>query len=164
MTPPNPALFPPAVAAMARLMGAYLGLKFDRHRPVGGVLAGRGVGTGTYRGRARVALDPADALEGLEPGDVLVAVITNPGYNAVLPVAGALVCEQGGLLSHPAVVARELGIPAVIGVDRATSLIPDGAIVEVDAGSGQVRVVTVAGRQSEAAVVSRDTGRSGDGD
>jgi len=153
--PPDPSLFPPPMARMARLVGAYLALKVDRAGSDARLLAGTGIGTGVYRGRARVALDPIAALESLEPGDVLVAVVTTPAYNAALPVVGALVTEQGGLLSHPAVVARELGIPTVVGVVGATRLIPDGATVEVDAGTGQVRVVTgsaaIAGGPAEVA-------------
>ena len=68
-----------------------------------------------YRGRACVATDPGDALDRLEPGDVLVAFGTTPAYNMVLSIVGAVVVEEGGLLSHAAVIARELGLSAVIG-------------------------------------------------
>jgi len=139
--PPDPALFPPGMARAARFFGAYLALKMGRPTP-GPDLTGNGIGTGTYRGRARVALDPIAALTILEPGDVLVAVATTPAYNTVLPLLGALVTEQGGLLSHPAVVAREFGIPAVVGVSGATSHIRDGAMVEVDAAAGCVRMIS----------------------
>ncbi|MBV8693827.1 MAG: hypothetical protein JOY57_19420, partial [Actinobacteria bacterium] len=62
-------------------------------------------------------------------------------YNVVLPIVGALVVEEGGALSHAAIVARELGIPAVIGAARAVQLVPDGAHVEVDPEAGRVRVL-----------------------
>ena len=67
-------------------------------------------------GRAVVAVDPDDAIARLEPGDVLVTTTTTPAFNCVLPVAGALVTAHGGLMSHAGIAARELGIPAVLGV------------------------------------------------
>jgi pyruvate,water dikinase len=69
----------------------------------------------------------------------VVAPYTAPTYNAVLGMAGAIVTEQGGLLCHAAVIARELGLPAVIGAQGAMD-IPDGAPVEVDPSAGRVRV------------------------
>lgn len=104
-------------------------------------LHGLGIGTGTYVGPARVVRDAAEALASVEPGDVIVTPYTAPTYNAVLALAGAVVTEQGGLLSHAAVLARELGIPAVIGASEAMSRVPDGAMVEVDPAAGVVRIV-----------------------
>ena len=84
--------------------------------PAGGVLvAGLGVGREAYVGRARVAERAEDALAAVEPGDVLVVPFTTPAYNAVLAVCGAVVTEEGGVLAHAAVLARELGLPAVVG-------------------------------------------------
>jgi pyruvate,water dikinase len=104
-------------------------------------LNGVGVGTATYRGVARVADSPEAALEQLQPGDVLVVPCTTPAYNLVLSMAGAVVTAEGGALSHAAILARELGIPAVVGAPRALHDIPDGATVEVDAALGCVRVL-----------------------
>lgn len=104
-------------------------------------LEGEGIGTHSYSGRACVATDPADALTRLEPGDVLVAMGTTPAFNMALSIAGAVVVEEGGLLSHAAVIARELGLPALIGVAGSVDGIPDGAIVEVDPVAGQVRIL-----------------------
>ena len=67
---------------------------------------------------------------------------TTPAYNMVLPLAGAIVTAEGGALSHAAVLARELGIPAVVGVFGVLTNIPDGSTIEVDADRGEVRVVT----------------------
>ena len=106
-----------------------------------GDLRGLGIGTSSHRGVARVAIDPDRVLDVMEPGDVLVAPWTAPTYNAVLAIAGGIVVQEGGLLSHAAVMARELGIPAVIGCRGAMSLIGDGDVVDVDAGAGEVRVV-----------------------
>jgi pyruvate,water dikinase len=106
-------------------------------------LTGTGIGDRIVRGRARVAADPGEALALLEPGEVLVVPFTTPAYNAVLPIVAGLVVEEGGALSHAALVARELDIPAVIGIPGATRLIPDGAEVEVDPERGCVHVADV---------------------
>jgi pyruvate,water dikinase len=105
-------------------------------------LTGMGIGTSTYVGTARVVRDAVEALAVMEPGDVVVAPYTAPTYNAVLAMAGAIVTEEGGLLCHAAVIARELGLPAVIGAADAMSSIPDGATVEVDPVAGRVRILT----------------------
>lgn len=104
-------------------------------------LRGTGIGEATYRGRAVVANDPEAALDRMEPGDVLVTRFTSPAYNTVLTLAGAVVTADGGALSHAAVMARELGIPAVIGAPGALDHIVDGAMVEVDAAAGRIRLV-----------------------
>jgi phosphohistidine swiveling domain-containing protein len=102
---------------------------------------GVGVGTTVYRGRAVVASDADDAFGRLAPGDVLVTTMTTTAYNAVLTVCGALVVEEAGPLSHAGVMARELGLPAVLGATGAVAAIPDGALVEVDPVRGSVRVL-----------------------
>jgi rifampicin phosphotransferase len=70
-----------------------------------------------------------------------VARFTSPSFNVVLPLAGAIVTAEGGPLSHAAVLARELGLPAVVGVKDVLALVRDGDQVEVDPASGRVRVV-----------------------
>jgi pyruvate,water dikinase len=100
---------------------------------------GMGVSAGHYRGRARVVTNPADFAK-IQSGDVLVARTTSPAYNILLPLLGAVVTDRGGLLSHAALVAREFGIPAVVGTTNATSAIADGATVTVDADHGLVTV------------------------
>jgi pyruvate,water dikinase len=104
-------------------------------------LTGAGIGTSTHRGRVRRATSPEEAIETMEPGDVLVVRATSPAFNAVLAIAGAIVTADGGPMSHAAVLARELGIPAVVGASGALAL-PDGATVEVDAAAGRVRIVS----------------------
>jgi pyruvate,water dikinase len=127
--PPSPDLFPRAMGRAMRAVAMYM----DHAQPHwSGITGAVGVGTEIYRGTARVVHDADDALVRLEPGDVLVAALTSPAYNAVLPIVGALVVEEGGALSHAAIVAREFGVPAVIGLRGATETIPDGAKVEVD--------------------------------
>ncbi len=108
-------------------------------------LSGTGVGTVAYTGRVLRASNPEEAIARIEPGDVLVVPFTTPAYNGVLPLAGAIVTVHGGPLCHAAVLARELGIPAVVGAAAAFTQLHDGATVEVDAVLGQVRVVEAAG-------------------
>ena len=92
-------------------------------------------------GRACVAADPAEALSRFTPGDILVTAGTAPAWNTVLALAGGVITEEGGPMSHAAVIARELGLPALVGTADAIRLIPDGATVELDPGAGTVRVV-----------------------
>ena len=106
----------------------------------GTVIEGVGVTPGCYEGTARLLRGPED-LARMRPGDVVVCPITTPSWTAVLAVAGAMVCDAGGLLSHPAIIARELAIPAVVGTGVATTAIADGDRVVVDGDTGQVRVI-----------------------
>jgi phosphohistidine swiveling domain-containing protein len=95
---------------------------------------------GRARGVARVVRSLADA-ERLRPGEVLVAETTAPPWTPLFAVAAAVVTDTGGVLSHSAVVAREYGLPAVVGAGDATAVIRDGDVVEVDGGAGVVRIV-----------------------
>jgi len=104
-------------------------------------LSGTGVGTTSYRGIARVVADADEAFERANPGDIIVTRLTVPTFNSVLAMAGGVVTEGGGLLSHTAVIARELGIPAVIGVAGALTDIPDGAEIILDPVAGTVTIV-----------------------
>ncbi len=105
-------------------------------------LTGLGIGSQPYVGTARVVDDAAAAIDQMEPGDVLVTGWTSPSFNAVLAIAGAVVVQEGGLLCHAAVMARELGIPALIGCRDAMTSIPPGATVEVDPIGETVRIVS----------------------
>jgi rifampicin phosphotransferase len=104
------------------------------------VVSGVGCSPGVHTGTARLVLDPTDFAR-VQQGDVLIARITTPSYNVLLPLLGAVVTDRGGLLSHPAIVSREVGIPGVVGTGDATLRIQDGARVEVDGDSGTVRIV-----------------------
>ncbi|HEX4249889.1 MAG TPA: PEP/pyruvate-binding domain-containing protein [Pseudonocardia sp.] len=103
---------------------------------VDGQLVGTPASSGTVTGIARVVLDPVGAH--LEPGEILVAPSTDPGWTPLFLTAGGLVMEMGGANSHGAVVAREYGIPAVVGVPNATHLIKDGDRIEVRGAEGRV--------------------------
>jgi pyruvate,water dikinase len=109
-----------------------------------GELSGVGIGRESYVGTARTAASADEAIAKLEPGDVLVVRATSPAFNAVLAMAGAVVTTHGGALSHAAVLARELGIPAVVGAAGALR-IPDGATVAVDPMLGTVAVTAPEG-------------------
>ncbi len=102
-------------------------------------VTGLAVSPGTYEGRARVVLDESE-LDRIEAGDVLVCPITSPVWSMVFPALGALVCDAGGALSHPAIIAREFGIPAVVNTGNATTAIPDRALVRVDGDKGTVTI------------------------
>ena len=111
----------------------------DPHDAAEGALRGTPASSGMVRGRARVILDPVGAH--LEPGEILVAPSTDPGWTPLFLTAAGLVMEMGGAMSHGSVVAREYGIPAVVGVDSASLRIKTGQTIEVDGGRGVVRVV-----------------------
>jgi phosphohistidine swiveling domain-containing protein len=104
-----------------------------------GTLVGTPASAGVLTGVARVILDPVGAA--IQPGEILVAPSTDPGWTPLFLTAGALVMEMGGANSHGAVVAREYGIPAVVGVPGATREISTGMRVTVDGAAGVVRVV-----------------------
>ena len=104
-------------------------------------LRGIGVGSAAVQGRAIVAGDAVDASQRLEPGDILVTSVTDSAFNVLLTQVAGLVTEHGGGMSHAALMARELGVPALIGVPNARSQVPDGAVVELDPANGLLRVI-----------------------
>lgn len=112
----------------------------DARLGAGGELRGIGASAGVVRGRARVTLGP-DAFDRIGPGDIIVCPATTPSWVPVFTIAAGLVTNTGGILAHAAVVAREFGLPAVVGVAGATSRIPDGAVIEIDGSAGTVRVL-----------------------
>jgi pyruvate,water dikinase len=95
---------------------------------------------GTIRGTARVILDPLDPMA-LEPGDILIAPVTDPAWTPLFMTAGGVVVNVGGQISHAIIVSRELGLPCVVSVEHATARIPDGATIEVDGATGQVTII-----------------------
>ena len=102
-------------------------------------LTGIPASDGRYRGPARLLLTEADFPK-LEPGDVLVCPGTSPAWSMLFPNIGGLVTNSGGLLSHPAIIAREFGIPAVVATGNATDLLRDGQEITVDGAAGTVEV------------------------
>lgn len=132
--PAPPPVLPGVLGSVLRVFDLFEDGAGDRQP-----LEGLGIGDVPCTGRARILTAGLD-LDDFEPGDVLVAPMTAPSCNVLLSIAGAVVTEEGGVMSHAAMMARELGLPAVLGVADATDLIPDGATVTVDPSEGQVRV------------------------
>jgi pyruvate,water dikinase len=97
---------------------------------------GLGCRPGVARGRVRLIRDPRGAV--LRPGEILVAERTDPGWVLLFPVSKGVVVERGSLLSHTAIVARELGLPAIVSLPGLTSWLEDGDLVEMDGGTGRV--------------------------
>lgn len=105
-----------------------------------GAIVGLAVSSGVVEGRARVILDMAAA--DLEAGDILVTAFTDPSWTPLFVAIKGLVTEVGGLMTHGAVIAREYGLPAVVGVDRATTLLRDGQRIRVNGTDGYVEILT----------------------
>jgi rifampicin phosphotransferase len=118
-----------------------------------GALVGTAASAGAVTGTARVILDPVGAR--LEPGEILVAPSTDPGWTPLFLTAGGLVMEMGGANSHGAVVAREYGIPAVVGVPGATRAIGTGQRIRVDGTAGRV-ILDVAEPETETARTGKE--------
>lgn len=107
--------------------------------PSGDSLKGLGCCPGIVRARARVITDPRNAV--IESGEILVAPRTDPGWIMLFPSAAGLLVEHGSLLSHSAIVAREMGIPAIVSIGGVTAWVRTGEWLEMDGGSGVVRKV-----------------------
>ena len=105
----------------------------------GDILRGVGVCGGRVRGRVRIVRP--ETIDDLQPGEILVAEVTDVGYTAAFCYAAAVVTELGGPMSHAAVVAREFGFPCVVDAQGATRSLPPGALVEVDGTTGEIHVL-----------------------
>ncbi len=130
------ALTPPRVLTSE---GEVLAGAYRRDDVPAGALTGLAVAGGTIEGRARVVLDMAQAE--LEPGDILVTAHTDPSWTPLFVAIAGLVTEVGGLMTHGAVIAREYGLPAVVGVEHATRLIEDGRQIRVHGTDGFVEIL-----------------------
>lgn len=119
--------------------GEAVAASYRRDDAPAGALVGLAVSAGVVEGRARVVADPARAA--LEPGDILVTAHTDPSWTPLFVTAAGLVTEVGGAMTHGAVVAREYGLPAVVGVVGATARITDGRRIRVDGASGWVELL-----------------------
>jgi pyruvate,water dikinase len=140
--PPDPSGLPPAPRRLMTAMGISLDMLFgssqaehDEDR-----LRGLAASPGVYEGPARLIAGPAE-FGRIQQGDVLLTPATTEAFNILLPLLGAIVTDNGGLLSHSAIVAREYGIPGVVGTREATERITDGARVRVDGTAGEVMVL-----------------------
>ena len=119
--------------------GEAVGGSYRRDDFPQGALVGLPVSAGVVEGRARVVMDLADAA--LEPGDILVTAYTDPSWTALFVAIKGLVTEVGGLMTHGAVIAREYGLPAVVGVEHATRLIRDGQRIRLHGTEGFVEIL-----------------------
>jgi phosphohistidine swiveling domain-containing protein len=140
--PPDGAGLPPAVGRLMRATGigltAVFGSSQAKHEEH--MLRGLAASRGVYEGPARRVSHPSE-FDRIVRGDVLVTESTTEAFNILLPLLGAIVTDSGGLLSHSAIVAREYGIPGVVGTREATERIADGARVRVDGDAGEVTVL-----------------------
>jgi pyruvate,water dikinase len=112
----------------------------------GDILEGVGGSPGRVIGRARIVLDTENP-DILEPGDILVAPITDPSWTPLFMASAGVVVDVGAVMSHAVIVSRDLGIPCVVSVTNASRVIPDGALIEID---GDVGTVTILGTAAEA--------------
>jgi phosphohistidine swiveling domain-containing protein len=137
--PPDPSGLPPGprrvMMATGTAMGALFAPSEAEHEEE--LLRGIGASGGVYEGVARRVNGP-DEFDRIQKGDVLVTESTSEAFNILLPLLGAIVTDAGGLLSHSAIVAREYGIPGVVGTREATQRIEDGSTVRVDGDAGEV--------------------------
>ncbi len=141
--PPDMSGLPPGVGRLMQAMGFAMGLLFapSEAEHEADRLRGLGASQGVYEGPARRVSGPAE-FERITKGDVLVTESTTEAFNILLPLLGAIVTDNGGLLSHSAIVAREYGIPGVVGTRDATERIADGVRLRVDGNAGEVILLT----------------------
>lgn len=142
--PPGMDQLPPRVARhMQRFLWLSTRLGPAAGPPIVGPDGVEGIAAapGVHEATARVVRGPED-FASVEPGDVIVCATTSPIWNAVLAIAGAVVSDGGGWVSHTALIARELDIPAVVGAKVATTVIQDGSVVRVDGNAGNVARVS----------------------
>jgi pyruvate,water dikinase len=140
--PPDFAALPPTVARLNRAILTALGHLFgsSQAQNEASVLYGLAASKGVYEGPARRVAGPSE-FGRIAKGDVLVTASTTEAFNILLPLLGGIVTDNGGLLSHAAIVSREYGIPGVVGTREATERIADGVRVRVDGDAGEVTVL-----------------------
>ncbi|CAM2719449.1 unnamed protein product [Rotaria socialis] len=105
-----------------------------------GEYAGSPVSPGLYEGKVRIVDDPLNSE--LQPGEILVCTATDPAWTSLFPIVGALVLEMGGMLQHGAIVSREYGLPAVVGVADAKKLFHNGQLIQVNGSTGRIKVLS----------------------
>lgn len=132
----NEKLTPPRVITSE---GEIISGEYDRGSLPEGALAGVAVSSGVVEGRARVVMRLEDAA--MEEGDILVTIFTDPSWTPVFVSIKGLVTEVGGMMTHGAVVAREYGLPAVVGLENATGLIRDGQRIRINGTEGYVELL-----------------------
>jgi pyruvate,water dikinase len=143
--PPPLAALPPATRRALEVLLWAVDLIFaasrsgQRQSAEAGTIAGIAASPGRYEGRVRRVMGEEE-FDKIQAGDVLVCPVTSPVWSILFSRIGALVTDTGGMLSHPAIIAREFGIPAVVATGNATQLLRDGQLVTVDGDAGSVTV------------------------
>ena len=139
---PDPSTLPPGPARLFRAIGIAMGEMFavSEQPHEQSVIRGLSASSGVREGPARRVSGPAD-FDRIKKGDILVTEATTEAFNILLPLLNGIVTDSGGALSHAAIVAREYGIPGVVGTRDATVQIPDGVQVRVDGDAGEVTVL-----------------------
>ncbi len=147
-SPPPPSLkgFPPEVRRVMEGMlwmiegNASIEYLQEKVNASAEKISGIPASAGHYTGPARIIMSDED-FHKLQPGDVLVCPTTQPPWSVLFPSVGALVTDGGGILSHPAIIAREYHIPAIVATSNATSKLQDDQIITVNGDTGQVIIV-----------------------
>lgn len=145
--PPPLAALPPATRRSLEVLLWAVDLIFaasrsgQRQSAKAGTIAGIAASPGHYEGTVRRVMGE-DEFDKIQAGDVLVCPVTSPVWSILFSRIGALVTDTGGMLSHPAIIAREFGIPAVVATGNATQLLRDGQLVTVDGDAGSVTVIS----------------------
>ncbi len=140
--PPDPNVFPAEAAAFLRatlwaIENVFASEASQARQADSTRIKGIAASPGSYTGPVRVIMSE-EQFDKIEAGDVLVCPITSPVWSVLFPSVGALVTDTGGILSHPAIISREYGIPAVVATGNATALLKDGQVVTVDGAAGTV--------------------------
>jgi pyruvate,water dikinase len=140
--PPDPSQLPPAMGRLMAAVGVAIGEMFgaseQEHEET--VIRGLPASSGVREGIARRVAGPVD-FDRLQQGDILVTEATTEAFNILLPLLAGIITDAGGALSHAAIVAREYGIPGVVGTRDATARIADGSRVRVNGDAGEVTVL-----------------------
>jgi pyruvate,water dikinase len=105
-----------------------------------GEFLGSPVSPGVYEGKVRIVDDPINSQ--LQPGEILVCTATDPAWTSLFPIVGALVLEMGGMLQHGAIVSREYGLPAVVGVANAKKIFHNGQYIQVNGSNGRIKILS----------------------
>ncbi len=105
-------------------------------KEIKGIVANKG----KARGRVKIIKNSAD-FKNFKEGEILVAELTNPSFAAIIIKAAAIITDKGGITSHPAIIAREFGIPCLVGAKNATKILKDGDRIEMDLNKGTVKIL-----------------------
>lgn len=104
------------------------------------LLKGRGASAGRVQGKVKIILNSSQ-FEKMKKGDILVTVMTNPFFVPLMEKARGIITDVGGLICHAAIIAREMGVPCIVGTEKATKLLKDNMEVEMDGKKGEIYVI-----------------------